>query len=212
MGIATSETLSQQFAFLAELDALKSVIRQSPLINRTRKENSAEHSWHVAMFALVLSPHVVDLDVMHVVKLLLLHDIVEIDAGDAPIHAAGPSGLAEAEASAAERIFGLLPSQQGHELLALWQEFEAAETREARFAKALDRLQPLLANTLTAGGTWTKNAVTEAQVIERYGPTIARGSPLLWQEARKLVQAFFNGNDHRLEANPWSRAKPLHAP
>jgi putative hydrolases of HD superfamily len=123
----------------------------------------------------------------------LLHDIVEIDAGDAPIHVAGTdkAALEEAERQAAERIFGLLPPKQGQEFLTLWLEFEAAETSAARFAKALDRLQPLLLNTLTGGGTWTENEVTEQQVLERYGPTIERGSPALWDEAIKLVRQHF---------------------
>ena len=140
------ETIRRQLAFLSELDRLKSVIRQSPLINRTRRENSAEHSWHLAMFALVLSEHVEDVDALHVAKLLLLHDIVEIDAGDAPIHATGrdKAVLAQEERAAAEPIFGLLPPDQGQEFLSLWLEFEAGETPNARFAKALDRLQPLL--------------------------------------------------------------------
>ena len=191
------DVIQQQFAFLAELDQLKSIVRQSPLINRSRKENSAEHSWHLAMFALVLSEYAEGVDALHVVKLLLLHDIVEIDAGDAPIHMAGKDKalLSQAERRAAERIFGLLPSKQGQELLSLWLEFEAAETSEARFAKALDRLQPLLLNTLTEGGTWTENGVTEQQVIERYGPTIEGGSFALWQEASKLVRQYFAGQE-----------------
>jgi putative hydrolases of HD superfamily len=191
--VLSAATIHQQLAFLAELDQLKSIVRQSPLINRSRKENSAEHSWHLAMFALVLSEHAEGVDVLHVVKLLLVHDIVEIDAGDAPIHLAGKDKalLEQAERQAAERIFGLLPSRQGQELLAPWLEFEAAETPAARFAKALDRLQPLLLNTLTEGGTWTENGVTEQQVSERYGPTIKGGSPTLWQEASKLVRRHF---------------------
>jgi len=187
------ENVRQQFAFLAELDKLKSVVRQSPLINRTRKENSAEHSWHLALFALVFSAPADDVDACHVIKLLLIHDIVEIDAGDAPIHAVevDKDRLEQAERQAAERIFGLLPREQGRELLELWLEFEAAETPAARFAKALDRLQPLLLNTLTDGGTWTENNVTEEQVMERYGPTIDRGSPKLWQAAADLVRQHF---------------------
>ena len=142
----TLGAIRKQLAFLAELDRLKSVVRQSPIINRTRKENSAEHSWHLAMFALVLADNVPDVDALHAVKLLLLHDIVEIDAGDAPIHVVGQdkAALDQTERQAAERIFGLLPSEQGRELLALWYEFEEAATPAARFAKALDRLQPLL--------------------------------------------------------------------
>jgi putative hydrolases of HD superfamily len=192
--VSSMERLEMQFAFLAELDRLKSVIRQSPLINRSRNENSAEHSWHLAMFALVLSEYAEGADTLHAAKLLLVHDIVEIDAGDAPIHTAGTdlASLAQAEHQAAERIFGLLPTPQSQELLSLWLEFEEARTPEARFAKALDRLQPLLLNTLTGGGTWAQNNVTESQVMERYGPAIEGGSPRLWQEAVRLVQRHFN--------------------
>ena len=195
MAIAPADPIRQQLAFLAELDRLKSVVRQSPLINRSRRENSAEHSWHLAMFALVLAEGAPGVDALHVVKLLLVHDIVEIDAGDAPIHVAGndKSALEQAERQAAERIFGLLPPGQGRELLALWREFEEAGTPAARFAKALDRLQPLLLNTLTDGGTWTENGVTEQQVMDRYGPAIEAGSPALWQEASKLVRQHFAG-------------------
>jgi putative hydrolase of HD superfamily len=186
--------IHQQLAFLAELDRLKSVVRQSRLVNCSRRENSAEHSWHLAMFALVLSEHADEaVDTAHVVKLLLVHDIVEIDAGDAPIHVSGTDkeALEHAEQAAAERIFGLLPAEQAGCLLALWREFEAGGTPEARFAKALDRLQPLLLNTLTNGGTWTENGVTEAQVIERYGPAIRGGSSVLWKEAIALVGQHF---------------------
>lgn len=191
--MAMADTFSRQLAFLAELDQLKSVIRQSPLINRTRKENSAEHSWHLAMFALVLGEHAEGVDTHRVVQMLLLHDIVEIDAGDAPIHLAGTdmAALEHAERQAAKRLFGLLPPDQGRKLHAIWLEFEAAETPDARFAKALDRLQPLFLNTLTGGGTWTENGVTEQQVVDRYGPTIERGCPALWAEARKLVSRYF---------------------
>lgn len=193
MAEVATGTFAEQLAFLAELDKLKSILRQSPLISRTRKENSAEHSWHLAMFALVLAGQAEGIDRNKVIQMLLVHDIVEIDAGDAPIHVAGVdmSALEHAERMAAERIFSLLPEAQGREMLALWREFEAADTPSARFAKALDRLQPLFLNTLTGGGTWTENGVTEQQVLERYGPTIERGSPELWQEARKLVRQHF---------------------
>lgn len=193
MTYPTLQTIRRQLAFLAELDRLKSVVRQSPLINRSRKENSAEHSWHLAMFALVLADNAPGVDALHAVKLLLVHDIVEIDAGDAPIHLAGTdkAALAQAERQAAERIFSLLPLEQGQEMLALWTEFEEAGTPAACFAKALDRLQPLLLNTLTDGGTWTENGVTEQQVMDRYGPTIEAGAPLLWQEAFRLVRQHF---------------------
>lgn len=202
MATGMENRIQQQLAFLAELDQLKSIIRQSPLINRTRRENSAEHSWHLAMFALVLSEHAGEINVLHVVKLLLVHDIVEIDAGDAPIHVAEKDRalLQLAERQAAERIFGLLPSEQGQAFLDLWLEFEAAETEEAKFAKALDRLQPLLLNTLTDGGTWTENGVTEQQVRERYGPAIEGGSQMLWQETAKLVSRHFAHAEEKLDA------------
>lgn len=185
--------LEKQLSFLAEIDRLKSVVRQSPLIDRSRKENSAEHSWHLAMFALILSGYADGADLLHVVKLLLIHDIVEVDVGDNPIHSGGQDqdAIARREAQAAERIFGLLPAGQRNEFLELWLEFEAGETPAARFAKALDRLQPLLTNTLTKGGTWTESGVSEHQVIERYGPAIARGSPILWQHAQALVGRLF---------------------
>jgi putative hydrolases of HD superfamily len=194
MTAASTDAIHRQLAFLAELDRLESVVRQSPLVNRSRRENSAEHSWHLAMFALVLSEHAEGVDPLHVVKLLLVHDIVEIDAGDAPIHVAGKdkAALEREERRAAERTFSLLPPEQGRELLGLWMEFEAAETPAARFAKALDRLQPLL-NVLAGGGTWTENGVAERQVMERYGPTIERGSPVLWREAAELVRKHYAG-------------------
>ncbi len=187
----SKDRITEQLAFLAEIDALKSVVRQSPLANRSRRENSAEHSWHLAMFALVLADDDT-VDVAQVIKLLLVHDIVEIDAGDAPIHGNHNSQDIEArEHAAAVRLFGLLPDDQAAKLSALWREFEAAETPEAKFAKALDRLQPLLLNTLTNGGTWRENQVSEQQVRERYGPTIERGSAKLWRHAQALVQQHF---------------------
>ncbi|TNC15879.1 HD domain-containing protein [Methylobacterium terricola] len=193
-----TDRLHDQLAFLAEVDKLKSILRQSPLANGTRKENSAEHSWHLALFAITLSEHAEEIDQLKVVQMLLIHDIVEIDAGDSPLHGTGcdKSALEQRERMAAERIFGLLPHGQGQKLMALWLEFEAADTPSARFAKALDRLQPLLLNTLTGGGTWTENNVTEQQVVDRYGPTIERGSPQLWLEARKRVRQHF-GNSAR---------------
>jgi len=190
--------ITEQLAFLAEIDALKSVVRQSPLADGSRRENSAEHSWHLAMFALVLADDEA-VDTGHVIKLLLVHDIVEIDAGDAPIHGDHDSQDIEArEKAAAQRLFGLLPEDQAAKLSSLWHEFEAAKTPEARFAKALDRLQPLLLNTLTGGGTWTENHISESQVHERYGPTIERGSATLWRHAQALVQRHFSESNDEL--------------
>lgn len=193
----TEDRLADQLAFLGEIDALKSVVRQSPLVDRSRRENSAEHSWHLAMFALVLADGEA-VDTAKVIKLLLVHDIVEIDAGDAPIHGShDPEDIDAREKAAADRLFGLLPNDQAAELLSLWQEFEAAETPEAEFAKALDRLQPLLLNTLTGGGTWNDHQVSEPQVHARYGPTIERGSAALWRYARERVRAHFADRRNR---------------
>ncbi|MBL8120813.1 MAG: HD domain-containing protein, partial [Anaerolineae bacterium] len=175
-------SLHQQLAFLREIDQLKTVLRQSPILDKSRRENSAEHSWHLAMYALVLQDYATGaINPARVIQMLLIHDIVEVDVGDMPIHQAssGPSQN-ELEEAAAVRIFGMLPGAQGEALLALWREFEAAETEDAKFAKALDRVQPLLTNVATGGGTWTQHNVTLEQVLERYGPTIARGSPTLW--------------------------------
>lgn len=188
----SNSRLERQFAFLAEADGLKSVERQSRIVNGRRRENSAEHSWHLALFALVLGRERSDIDLSRVIAMLLLHDLVEIDAGDTPIHAGlAADRQAQAEEAAATRIFGLLPDDLRDEFHALWHEFEAGETRDARFAKALDRLQPLLLNTLTDGGTWTENGVCEAQVHARYGPTIEKGSPEWWAHAKSLVARHF---------------------
>lgn len=189
----SSSALQQQFAFLREIDQLKSVIRQSPLLDRSRRENSAEHSWHLAMYALLLHEHAAAaVDTGRVIRMLLIHDIVEVDVGDMPIHLAssGPS-QAELEARAAVRLFGMIPGEQGAAMLALWEEFERAESEDAKFAKALDRVQPLLANVGTEGGTWTDHGVTLEQVLERYGPVIARGSPTLWAACEPLVRQHF---------------------
>lgn len=185
--------LERQLAFLREIDRLKSVVRMSPLIDQSRRENSAEHSWHLAMYALVLAEHAAaPVDVVRVVKMLLLHDIVEIDAGDTPLH--DPSmqaGQAEREQRAAERIFSLMPDAQAAEFRQLWTEFEAAESDDAKFAKSLDRFQPLLHNVATGGGTWVAPGLDEAQVIARYGPTIELGAPALWEAAARLVREHF---------------------
>ncbi len=185
--------LERQLSFLREIDELKSVVRMTPLINQSRRENSAEHSWHLAMYALVLSEHAAaPVDVARVVKMLLIHDIVEIDAGDVPFHdPQARAGQAELEQQAAERIFSLLPDAQAAEFRSLWSEFEAAESDDARFAKALDRFQPLLHNAATGGGSWVECQVTEEQAMARYRPPIERGAPALWAESARLIEAHF---------------------
>jgi putative hydrolase of HD superfamily len=188
-----SSTLNEQLAFLREIDRLKSVVRQSPLLDRSRKENSAEHSWHLAMYALLLQEHAAGtVNPDRVVRMLLIHDIVEVDVGDTPIHqsAAGVS-QADLEAVAAVRLFGMVPGAQGAGLLALWREFESGQSDDAKFAKALDRVQPLLVNIHTDGGTWKENNVTLDEVLQRYGPTISRGSPTLWAACEQWVRQHF---------------------
>lgn len=189
-----STALEQQLNFLREIDRLKSVVRQSPLLDKSRKENSAEHSWHLAMYALLLSEYASGpVDNNRVLQMLLIHDIVEIDVGDFPIHGGTSAQLqAEQEAAAAMRLFGLLPQRQGDELLALWQEFERAESEDAKFAKALDRFQPLLINVFTGGGTWTENGVSMEQVFSRYGPVIKKGAPQLWKVCEQWVIQHFS--------------------
>lgn len=187
-----SNKLSQQLSFLREIDRLKSVLRQSPLLDRSRKENSAEHSWHLALYAWILADYAAaHVDVGRVVKMLLLHDIVEVDAGDTPIHGVLDGSQQGREQLAADRIFGLLPAEQCAQLRDLWSEFEAGESADAQFAKALDRFQPLLINIFTDGGTWTESGVQYRQVLERYGPVIERGAPQLWLVARDWVASHF---------------------
>jgi putative hydrolase of HD superfamily len=180
--------LAAQLRFLAEIDALKSVIRQTTLMDASRRENDAEHSWHLAMMALLLAEHAPGTDPARVAKMLLIHDIVEIDAGDVFFFdAAGMVGQAEREARAAERIFGLLPPDQGHDLKALWEEFEERISPDARFARAIDRLQPLMQNFRSGGGTWRRPEVTPGRETDRIVRLIEDGSPVLAAFARELL-------------------------
>ena len=182
------EPLASRLRFLLEADSLKSVIRGSRIADGSRRENTAEHSWHIALFALVLAPYAAErIDPLRVVSMLLIHDLVEIDCGDTPLFdEMGTATQAEREAVAARRLFGLLPAEQATEFLALWAEFEAAETADAKFAKAIDRLQPILLNHAVGGGTWTDYDVDEAR--ERsLTRRIADGSPALWRVAEAVI-------------------------
>jgi putative hydrolase of HD superfamily len=189
--------LAAQIAFLDEADRLKQVLRATPLCDGSRRENSGEHSWHLALYALVLADQAgpgVSID--RVIRMLLLHDLVEIDVGDVPIHSAngtahGSDETRAAEARAADRIFGLLPNDIGADLRALWEEFEAAETPDAVFAKSLDRVQPVLQNIASGGGSWIEYDVTLDQVETRVGTKVAKGAPALWDHVRGRMQAFF---------------------
>ncbi|WP_204073795.1 HD domain-containing protein [Planotetraspora phitsanulokensis] len=172
-----------------EIDKLKRIIRRNTLIDGSRRENDAEHSWHLGMMAMVMAEHAppgTDLD--KVVAMLLVHDIVEIDAGDTFIYdRVAVEHQAARERAAADRIFGMLPEDQCGRLRALWDEFEERRTREARFAKALDRLAPILANHHNEGGSWALNKVTARQVLEKV-QIIAEGSPALGKFATRLIE------------------------
>lgn len=187
------DRFTARLPLLIEADLLKTVNRASRLINSTRFENSAEHSWHVMLYAWVLSEHAgeaVSLD--RVLRMLLLHDIVEIDAGDNPIHGHVDHAAQEAaEIKAAERLFGLLPTAQCEALMTLWSEFEAAETPDAQFGKAIDRIQTPIANLASGGGSWIDYDVTLPQMDQRVGTPIKRGAPSLWQWLRPELERFF---------------------
>ena len=181
--------LSRQISFLLEIDKLKGVFRQTWLIDQSRRENDAEHSWHVAVMGLLLSEHSdrQDLDMLRVLKMLLVHDLVEIDAGDTFAYdEAGGRDKDQRERQAAERVFGLLPPDQATELRRLWDEFEERSTPEARYATALDRLQPLLHNYFTRGKAWQQHGVTSEMVLAR-NRCLADDTPALWQYVQDLV-------------------------
>lgn len=192
-----SDTLEAQFAFLNEADRLKSVLRATTLVDGSRPENSGEHSWHLALYAMVLADHAApEVNVDRVIRMLILHDLVEIDVGDVPIHSANGQAHASAdtvaaEQKAADRIFGLLPEPQASAFHALWDEFEAAETPDAVFAKSLDRVQPVMANLMSGGGTWKTYAVTAEELETRVGVKVARGAPALWAWVQARTRVYF---------------------
>jgi putative hydrolase of HD superfamily len=184
----SDERLERQIGFVLEIDKLKSVLRQSYLLGADRRENSAEHCWHVAVMALVLAEHAREpVDARRVACMLLVHDIVEIDAGDTYCYdSAATAGKAEREGAAADRLFGMLPVDQVGELRNLSDEFEEGASREAKFARALDRLMPLLHNYHTQGRSWKEHAITSRQVLE-HNAAVSEGSEVLWQFVRELV-------------------------
>ena len=186
---ATCERLARQIEFIVEIDKLKGILRRSYLVDGERRENSAEHSWHLAMLAAVLAEHAAEpVDVGHVIRMALVHDLVEIDAGDTFLYdEKGNADKHARECEAADRIFGLLPDDQGAELRTLWDEFEAAETPEARFARSIDRLMPLLHNYHNQGRPWQEHGITSDRVLVACAG-IERGSPTLWAYARQVIE------------------------
>ena len=183
----TDDRLSRQVRFLREVDRLKQVFRQTWLLDRSRKENDAEHSWHLAVMAMLLREHADPaVDLPRVIQMLLVHDLVEIDAGDTFCYD-DDDHKAQREHAAAQRIFALLPPDQADALRGLWEEFEARRTPEAQYAAALDRLQPLLHNYYTQGAAWREHGVKADQVLQR-NRHIAEGAPALWAFAEGLIR------------------------
>lgn len=184
-----TEQLIRQIEFIKEIDKLKYVLRRTCLLHSTRRENDAEHSWHLAMMAIILAEHANEpVDLLKVLKMVLMHDIVEIDSGDIFIYDTKQNHTnTDEELKAARRIFGMLPQPQAEALIAIWEEFEAGQTAEAKFARALDRLEPLLQNTSNDGGTWKEFDVRYDQVVVKK-KVIALGAEPLWAFAEDLLQ------------------------
>lgn len=182
--------LRQQIDFILEIDRLKEITRRTYLASGNRRENTAEHSWHLAMLVMVLAEYAVEpIDVGHTMKLVLVHDIVEIDAGDTFAYDTdGNNSKSKRENAAADRIFGLLPPDQAQSMRALWDEFEARVTPEARFANVVDRLMPMLHNFYTDGKGWSEHGVTIDRVVERNQTIVAEGSPVLWDFVEHLLK------------------------
>ena len=184
-----ADRLSSQLRFIVEVDELKHVLRQTLLPRDQRRENDAEHSWHLALMAVVLAEHAEGgVDPLRVVKMALIHDLVEIDAGDTFAYdEEGHADKEKRERAGAERIFALLPAEQGGEMRELWEEFEARNTADSRFAAALDRLQPLLLNYASGGDTWRRHGVRRDQVVAR-NRHMEEGAPTLWRFAADLIE------------------------
>ncbi len=187
--------LAQQLRFLIEIDRLKAIVRRTYLVDGSRRENDAEHSWHLAAYAIVLAEHAAPgVDLLRVVKMVTIHDVVEVDAGDTFLYdEAANADKAERERRAADRLFGLLPGEQGAEIRGLWEEFEARRTAEAKFAAALDRVQSLMNNLATQGRSWREHGVTADRILAR-NRHIGEGAPALWEYVRAaLAEAVAEG-------------------
>ena len=182
------DNLFRQINFIKEIDKVKYIQRKTKLFNSDRHENDAEHSWHLAMMTIVFAEHSdKPIDVLKVVKMVLIHDIVEIDAGDTFIYDTTKSHTnTDEELMAAKRIFGLLPTEQAAEFIAIWEEFEDGLTNEAKFAKSMDRFEPLLQNTSNNGGTWVEYNVPYQKVYDKK-KAIKDGSTSIWNYAEHLI-------------------------
>ena len=184
----TNERLLKDIEFIVELDKMKTIFRQTTLIDKSRRENDAEHSWHISVMAMVLSEYAnEDVDVCKVIKMLLVHDLVEIYAGDTFCYdVEGNLDKKERELKAADKIFGMLSEDKGIEMRQLWEEFEEMKTKEALFAASMDRLEPIFSNYFSGGGTWVKYGITKAEVHKRISP-LQKSSDELWEFAKNLV-------------------------
>lgn len=188
-GTTPSARLQRQFDFLVEIDKLKKIERQNLITDSSRRENSAEHSWHLALLALILAEYAAEpVSLPRVIQMLLVHDLVEIDAGDAFVHTAGALQLqAEREQAAAERIFAILPPDQARDMLACWREFEDGTTPEAKFARSLDRVQPALLHEATDAVVWQQYGTTQAQILAKMN-AVREHTPRLWPRVRTIIE------------------------
>ena len=185
-----SDRFKKQLEFILEIDKLKRILRKTVLLDRSEQENSAEHSWHIAITVFILSEYAKgeNTDVCRVIKMLLVHDLVEIDAGDTYCYdEKGRENQYQREQNAADRIFGILPADQAADFRALWDEFERRETTESKLANALDRFQPFLHNYFTEGQTWQQNDIKSSQVKARMQP-VNEGAPMLWKYVSTLIE------------------------
>ncbi len=181
--------LHKQIQFIVEVDKVKNIFRQTYLADANRKENDAEHSWHLALMAVLLKDYMEEeVDLIKVMTMVLIHDLVEIDAGDTYAYdEKGAATKRDREEKAADRIFGLLPEDQENEFRNLWEEFEAYETAEAKYAHLLDNFQPLLLNDASGGKSWTEHGVHKSQVYKR-NERIPETSGMIWEQIQTIVQ------------------------
>ncbi|MBH1939285.1 HD domain-containing protein [Mobilitalea sibirica] len=188
--------LEQQINFIIEVDKLKNIIRQNYLVDGSRKEDDADHSWHLALMCAILSEHANEkIDVLKTMVMVLIHDLVEIDAGDTYAYDSNANvSKRERELEAADRIFRLLPADQAQEIRALWDEFEEGRTPEAKFAVTLDKVQPLLLNSGSDGKSWKEHKVTLSQILKRNENT-GEGSQALWDYGYQLIQKNVDNNN-----------------
>ena len=183
------ERLDQQLKFTAEIDKMTSILRRTMLIDKSRRENDAEHSWHIAVMALLFEEYVSEpVDIGHVIKMCVVHDLIEIYAGDTFAYdVKGNLDKAEREEKAADKLFALLPKEQGAYIRTLWEEFDAMETADSKYAACLDRLQPFFHNTLTEGHTWVESGTTDRAAVEKRMSIVKAFMPDVWPWVEKNI-------------------------